>query len=99
MRRILPLLALLALAPAAAAQQVRDTAGLHAAIRAARPGSQILLAPGNYAGGLYVSNTDGTADRPIVIAAADPERPANLGKAVYPVRGGRYNEVQPGEVW
>ena len=31
---------------------------------------------------------------------ADPAA-ANLGEAVYPVRGGRYNEVQPGavEVW
>ena len=57
---------------------VRDGAGLVAAIQAARPGTRILLAPGDYPGGMSFKNVPGTADQPIVIAAADPSRPPRI---------------------
>ena len=46
-----------------------------AALEQARPGTTILVGPGTYRGGLSRDNLQGTADRPIVIAAADPEYP------------------------
>ena len=54
---------------------VRDDAGLRAALRSARAGSTILLAPGEYAGVLSAARLQGTAAAPIVIAGADPEKP------------------------
>ena len=44
---------------------------LRRAIQQARPGTTILLAPGTYRGGLTLRNLQGTAQQPIVIAAAD----------------------------
>lgn len=41
----------------------------------ARPGSVIELAPGTYEGGLAFARLRGTAERPIVIRAADPKQP------------------------
>ncbi|HJQ80145.1 MAG TPA: hypothetical protein VJ828_09325, partial [Lacipirellulaceae bacterium] len=41
----------------------------------ATPGTTILLAPGTYRGGLSHAGLQGTPEQPIVIAAADPERP------------------------
>lgn len=55
--------------------KVSDSAGLRQAARSAQPGLHILLAPGDYAGGVYLENLAGTADQPIVIAAADPNQP------------------------
>ena len=45
------------------------------AVGRAKPGSRILLAPGQYGGDFYFSNVNGAPGRPIVIAAADPGRP------------------------
>lgn len=54
---------------------VQDAPGLRQAAAKAQPGTSILLAAGEYPGGLYLENLQGEAGRPIVIAAADPENP------------------------
>lgn len=48
---------------------------LKAALREARPGTVIEIAPGVYRGGLYLREVHGTAQTPIVIRGADPENP------------------------
>jgi hypothetical protein len=59
----------------AAEVKVNGTAELRSAVAAAKPGTRILLAGGNYGGGFYFSNVRGESGRPIVIAAADPQQP------------------------
>jgi len=54
---------------------VRDRTGLVEALRKAKPGTRVLLAPGTYAGGLAQAGLKGTAAQPIVVAGADPVRP------------------------
>lgn len=67
-------------APLAHAQDVavRDSAGLVVAIQAAKPGTRIELAAGDYRGGMSFKNVRGEAGKPIVIAAADPARPPRI---------------------
>ena len=48
---------------------------LREAVANARPGVTVYVAPGAYQGGLYLTDLQGTADAPIVIAGADPENP------------------------
>jgi hypothetical protein len=57
---------------------VRDTEGLRAALRSARAGTTILVAPGEYGGGLSAAGLRGTAGAPIVIAGADPQQPPHF---------------------
>ena len=77
--RSLPTTLLLAacLATQAAEQRVAvsDEAGLRRALAAPRPGTAILVAPGEYRGGIGAAGIHGTAEQPITIAAADPTRP------------------------
>ncbi|WP_305047085.1 right-handed parallel beta-helix repeat-containing protein [Geoalkalibacter sp.] len=54
---------------------VSTFAELKAALREARPGTVIEIAPGVYRGGLYLQEMHGTAEAPIVIRGADPENP------------------------
>lgn len=54
---------------------VSDAAGFRSAVAAAKPGTLILVAPGTYRGGFHFVNLRGEAERPIVIAAADPAQP------------------------
>ncbi len=54
---------------------VRDAAGLRAAVASAGPGTRILLEPGTYPGGFHFANLRGTTNRPVILAAADPQRP------------------------
>src|SRR3712207_2637860 len=69
-------LALLAARPAPGQEvTVRDVAGLRRAVAAARPGTRILLAPGEYPGGLNFSGISGAAGQPVVIGAQDPKDP------------------------
>jgi hypothetical protein len=86
MPRLVPALAaVLLLGPAAPAadRYVRDSAGLNAAVGSARPGDRILIAPGNYTGNFSFGGLHGTAQNPIVITAADPDRPPRLvGKQI-----------------
>lgn len=55
--------------------RVTDTRGLSEALRRAKPGTTVLLAPGRYEGGLYVSDLRGTEKAPVVIRALDPADP------------------------
>jgi hypothetical protein len=48
---------------------------LRAALKQARPGTRILLAPGSY-GKTGGGAVHGTAERPVIIESADPQRPA-----------------------
>ncbi len=54
---------------------VQDTAQLRSALRNAQPGDTILVAPGEYEGGLFVTNLHGQPDKPIIISAQDPQKP------------------------
>lgn len=55
---------------------VRTAAELRAAVAAARPGTRILLAEGNYTGGFTFANLRGEPGKPIIIASANPEKRA-----------------------
>jgi hypothetical protein len=71
-----------------AANEVRVSTDeqLRAAIAAAGPGSEILIAPGRYRGGFARSGLHGTAAKPVVIAGEDPQQPPEfIGEAA----GGR----------
>ena len=69
---------------------------LRRAIAQATPGARILLAPGEYAGGMYFANVRGAPDQPIVIAAADPARPPRIrgGGASLQFSDAAYLELQ-----
>lgn len=57
---------------------VSNVAELRQAVASAKPGTHILIQPGDYAGGLHFANLHGTAARPIVIKAADPTKPPHF---------------------
>ncbi len=66
------------LAPTCAADEtvaVRDRAGLVQALGRAAAGTKILIEPGTYAGGIVQAGLRGSPRKPIVIAAANPDRP------------------------
>lgn len=79
MNLALPLIACSLIPVAASAQDARVRVStreqLHAALAQAAPGTTILIEPGKYRGGLSRDRLQGTAERPIVIVAADPDRP------------------------
>lgn len=60
---------------------VRTPDEFRAAVAHAKPGTQILLAPGDYGGGFRFNNVRGEAGNPVVIAAADPHKPPVFSKA------------------
>ena len=62
-------------AKAANVVSVRNVAALQAAVQSARPGTRIEIAPGDYAGGLSLTDLRGEAGRPIVIVGSDPAKP------------------------
>src|SRR4026209_2586065 len=55
--------------------KVNGAAELRAAVAAAKPGTRLALAGGNYGAGFHFTNLRGEANRPIIIAAADPKQP------------------------
>src|SRR5687767_14485922 len=55
--------------------KVNAAAEFRTAVGAAKPGTRILLAGGNYGAGFYFSNVRGEEKQPIVIAAADAQQP------------------------
>ncbi len=61
--------------------EVKDTNGLYEAISQAKPGAQILIAPGAYQGVFYFENIKGTKDQPIIIRAQDTSNPPRLSSA------------------
>jgi hypothetical protein len=79
MKSHLPIILTLSVIPSGFAQdapvRVSNRDQLVAALNQAKPGTTILIEAGTYRGGLSRGNLQGTADRPIVIAAADPEHP------------------------
>lgn len=70
-----PFILAVATAASVAAAEVRDTASLTQALRGAKPGDVITLAPGVYAGGISVSGIAGTEKHPVKLTAADPTNP------------------------
>lgn len=56
-------------------RRVRTRQELQRALSEARPGTTILIEPGEYAGGFFVDTLQGTREQPILIAARDPRRP------------------------
>ena len=54
---------------------VRNSAELAEALRKLAPGTTVIIAPGSYRGGIYLSNVAGTAEAPIVIRGAEAENP------------------------
>lgn len=55
--------------------RVDDIGSLRAALTQAKPGTRILVGPREFPTGLYITNINGTAKAPIVLAAADPLHP------------------------
>lgn len=79
--RGLALLVLLLVTTSGFAQRVvrvENSAQLRQAMRHAQPGDTILLAPGEYEGGLFYENLHGQPGKPIVLAGEDPRRPPVL---------------------
>ncbi|GIV17142.1 MAG: hypothetical protein KatS3mg022_2577 [Armatimonadota bacterium] len=60
---------------AAQVTRVQNASQLRQAIRNARPGDTILLAPGEYEGGLFFENVHGQPGKPIIIAGEEPSNP------------------------
>lgn len=57
---------------------VQTATEFRAAVAAAKPGTKILLSPGDYPGGFHFSGLHGTPEKPIVIGASDPKNPPRL---------------------
>jgi parallel beta helix pectate lyase-like protein len=55
--------------------KVNGAAELRAALAAAKPGTRLLLAGGNYGAGFHFSNVRGEEKQPIIIMAADAQKP------------------------
>lgn len=53
---------------------VHNSAELRGALASVKANTTILLAPGDYEGGLSAANVRGEAGKPVVIAAADPKK-------------------------
>lgn len=51
---------------------------LIASARSAKPGTMILIRPGDYQGGILLENLHGAPGRPIIIKGADPKNPPNF---------------------
>jgi hypothetical protein len=66
------------LAGAAETLRVSSAETLQAALRSAKAGTTILIAPGEYRGYFSTGSVHGTAESPIVIAGADPAQPPVL---------------------
>lgn len=54
---------------------VGSVAELERAAADAKPGTRIRIAPGTYPGGVHLDGLTGALGRPVVLEAADPERP------------------------
>ncbi|HLB74893.1 MAG TPA: right-handed parallel beta-helix repeat-containing protein, partial [Sedimentisphaerales bacterium] len=54
---------------------IDNSSQLRTAITKLKPGDTLLIAPGDYAGGIYLADTSGTKDAPITIHGADPNNP------------------------
>ncbi len=62
--------------PSAAAElHINNSSQLSRALRDAKPGTVISIAPGDYSGGLYLSGTSGKEGQPITVQGSDPKDP------------------------
>ena len=61
--------------PALTNVEVSTRAELQQAVRLAKPGTRIRIAPGTYRGGLMFANLRGSKGRPVVLAALDEDQP------------------------
>ncbi|MFW6163286.1 MAG: right-handed parallel beta-helix repeat-containing protein, partial [Planctomycetota bacterium] len=79
-RALLALVLCSAPVAAGAARQARvsNAAGLRMALQAIQPGDSILVEPGEYRGSFRLAGHRATAERPTVIAAANPDKPPVL---------------------
>lgn len=57
---------------------VDSNAGLVAAMHAPKPGTKILLKPGNYDGGMHFTDVRGEGDKRITLGSVDPANPARI---------------------
>jgi hypothetical protein len=57
---------------------VRDATEFRRELGSAKPGTRLLLAPGEYGGGFLFANVRGASNAPIVVAAADPVKPPSI---------------------
>jgi hypothetical protein len=75
--------------------RVSNTEGFNRAVGAAKPGDRILLNPGEYSNNYYFRGVHGTADKPIIITAANPNRPPRLTGRNAPlhISGASYLEI------
>lgn len=73
------LAALVGIACAQQTVQVNSTATLVSAIQNVKPGTHILIAPGNYASGMRIANLKGKEKDPIIIEGQDPANPPVIG--------------------
>lgn len=80
----------------AADVRVSSPAEFRAAMAGVKPGTRVLLAPGDYDGGFLFANVRGEAGHPIVIAGADPQRPPVIraGNTGLQLSGAAYVEIQ-----
>lgn len=56
-------------------QVATNLAEIRQLARAAKPGTTIAIAPGEYRGGLWIEDLHGSDGKPITLCAADPENP------------------------
>lgn len=55
--------------------RIADEDSLRTALANAKPGTEIVIAPGNYSGTFSTSDIQGTAERPIIIRGESPDKP------------------------
>jgi hypothetical protein len=70
-----------------------DLESFRRAASEAKPGDQILLAPGTYRGTLHVSDLHGTEEEPIVLGASDPTDPPVIAGNVQ-ISGASHLEIR-----
>lgn len=72
---VIAVIGLLSRAVFAETVTVHDTDSFRQAVRKAKPGTTVLVAAGEYAGGFWFENVKGEPGKPVVIAGADPKNP------------------------
>ncbi len=81
----LPLVFILTLGVAVSARgevvEVAGDAALRAALKQLRPGTRLRIAPGRYAGNIFLTGVQGTREQPIVIEGADPQNPPHFANS------------------
>lgn len=70
--------------------EVNSMAALAAAINAAPPGRNILIAPGTYTGGTYTFNPSGIENNPVVVRPRDGIGTVTINSPVWTLSGSRF---------